>query len=167
MDAKVRIKMGTLEIDYEGSEAFLKEELPNVVKAFLELRTVAKEAFNTAENLDFSSGDKERSYPAKISTSTAAAKLQAKSGSDLALAAAAALVIGERKDSFSRAELLKAMQSAKAYYKASFGSNLSNYIMTLIKSQDLLDQGSERYGLQDKKRQELEKSLQNDSAKAT
>lgn len=158
MDAKLRIKMGALEIDYEGSEGFLKEELHDVVKAFLELRAVAKEAFDT-EDFDVSGGDKERSHSSKLSTSTAAAKLQAKSGSDLALAAAAALVIGEGKDSFSRAELLKAMQSAKAYYKATFRSNLSNYIVTLIKSQDLLDQGSESYGLNDKKRQELEKSL--------
>lgn len=161
MDAKLRIKMGEVEVEYEGSDDFLKKELPELLKGVLALHA------NAAERSGERIGDDTRTIEAatsksmlgKLSASTAAAKLGVKSGSDMVLAAAAALVFGEGKESFSRAELLKAMQTAKAHFKATFRSNLSNYIITLIKSQDLLDHGGDSFGLQEDKRKELQRAL--------
>ena len=157
MNAKLRIKTGTAEVEFEGSEDFLKNELPEILKAMLELRSRSGEGFESED--EGGKVPKKGQHNTVLSTSTAAAKLGAKSGSDLVLAAAAALVIGGGKESFTRAELLSAMQSAKSYYKTTFRSNLSNYITTLIRSQDLLDHGGEKYGLHDRKQKELEKSL--------
>jgi hypothetical protein len=154
---KLRIRIGEVEVDYEGAGDFLRSELPALLTAVLELHAKAQVS-TTEEHGDTGQSTKPARSAGKtpVSTSTVAAKIGCKSGSDLALAAAAALVIGEGKDSFSRSDLLKAMQSAKAYYKKSYGSNLSNYLGTLVKSADLLDHGAENYGLQEKKRKELE-----------
>jgi hypothetical protein len=37
MTSKIKIKMGAIEIDYEGSEEFLKEELPSLLKTVSDL----------------------------------------------------------------------------------------------------------------------------------
>ena len=41
MESKVRIKIGQTEVEYEGSEAFIKEELMNFVKTVMELNRVS------------------------------------------------------------------------------------------------------------------------------
>jgi hypothetical protein len=159
--SKLRIKIGAVEVEYEGSDDFLKKELPELLKGVVELHARSEVLGSQADDHSNRGGASPRANNVRrgLSTSTAAAKLQSKSGSDLALAAAAAMVIGEGKESFSRGDLLKAMQTAKAHYKGTFRSNLSNYISTLVKSQDLLDHGGDSYGLSDSKRQELEKKL--------
>ena len=37
MTSKIRIKLGAIEVEYEGSEQFLKEELPQLLTAVSEL----------------------------------------------------------------------------------------------------------------------------------
>lgn len=37
MESKIRIKLGAIEIEYEGSENFLRKELPDLVKTVTEL----------------------------------------------------------------------------------------------------------------------------------
>lgn len=37
MSSKLRIKIGDVEIDYEGTEEFLKQELPQLLKTAMEL----------------------------------------------------------------------------------------------------------------------------------
>ena len=135
MEAKLRIRMGSIEVEYEGSEEFLKKELPDLLQTVLELHGRSLEDADLEEQTDDSGGKSHNPNRTKVSASTAAATLGSKTGSDLALAAAASLVIGEGKESFSRAELLKAMQSAKAHYKGTFRNNLSNYISTLVTNQ--------------------------------
>lgn len=159
MDAKLRIKMGAVEVEYEGSDDFLKKELPELLKAVLALHASAAESSEPEDDVD--DGDEKTKggrIAGSLSVSTAAAKLGAKKGSDLALAAAAAIVIGQGKDSFSRSDLLRGMQSAKAYYKTTYRSNLSHYISTLVKAEHLLDHGNDSYGLHEAKRKELEKT---------
>ena len=46
MNSKIRIKLGPIEVEYEGSEAFLKEELPQLLTAVSDLYSksnIAKE----------------------------------------------------------------------------------------------------------------------------
>jgi hypothetical protein len=39
--SKLRIRIGEVEIEYEGSDEFLKEELPELLKTAMELRKTA------------------------------------------------------------------------------------------------------------------------------
>jgi hypothetical protein len=156
---KLRIKIGQVEVEYEGTDEFLKKELPELLKAVLELhgKAATKGSFESAEKSAAPVDVAPKGTP--MSVSTVASALGGTSGGDLAIAAAAALVLGEGKQSFSRSQLLDAMKGAKAHYKATYRSNLSNYINTLVKSQDLLDHGSDNFGLHDKKRTELAQKL--------
>jgi hypothetical protein len=157
---KLRVRIGEVEVDYEGTDTFLRSELPALLTTVLELHAKTAQA-SAKEEVHSEKRPKapRQSGNAPVSASTAATKMGCRSGSDLALAAAAALVIGEGKDSFSRSDLLESMRAAKAHYKASYANNLSKYLTTLVKSGDLLDHGGDKYGLQDSKRTELEQKL--------
>jgi hypothetical protein len=61
-----------------------------------------------------------------------ATKINAKSGSDVAIAAAAFLQLVEGKESFSRQELLTSMKAATKFYKTGMSSNLSGYLNSLV-----------------------------------
>ena len=37
MESKIKIKLGPIEVEYEGSESFLKQELPALIKTVTEL----------------------------------------------------------------------------------------------------------------------------------
>ena len=67
-----------------------------------------------------------------LSTSSIAQKLGSKTGSDLAIAAAAHLVLVKKMDNFSHTELLAEMREAKTFYKKSYHSNLGNSLKTLV-----------------------------------
>ena len=82
MNAKLRIKMGAVEVEYEGSDDFLKKELPELLKAVPELHANAADEPESEDKPDDLDPDKGRARRAKLSTSTAAAKLGSKSGSD-------------------------------------------------------------------------------------
>jgi hypothetical protein len=159
MNTKLRIKMGSVEVEYEGSDEFLKKELPELLKGVLALHAKADDGVER-ESADPSEGGAKPAgaKTGKVSPSTAAVKLKVNSGSELALAAAASLAT-EGKESFTRTELLKAMKQAKSHYKASYSGNLTKSIATLVKGSALLDQGSNTYALSSDKRKELEAAL--------
>ncbi len=160
MTTKLRIKIGPVEVEYEGTDEFLKKELPDLLKAVVELHSKTSHNENDEEPAaDKPKGAARPSAPKTLSTSTVAASISAKSGSDSALAAAATLIVGEGHESVSRAQLLTAMQSAKAYYKGTYSNNLSAYLATLVRTHALLDHGNDHFGLHDTKRKDLEKKV--------
>lgn len=158
MNTKLRIKMGAVEVEYEGSDDFLKKELPGLLKAVLALHAKADEADGSETAHILGPGSKSLGALEKVSPSTAAVKLKVSSGAELGLAAAISL-FSEGKESFTRSELLSAMQQAKSHYKSSYSANLSNSLTTLIKSGAFLHQGGNNYALNANKREELEATL--------
>ena len=48
MNTKLRIKMGAVEVEYEGSDDFLKKELPGLLKAVLALHAKAVQVKGTS-----------------------------------------------------------------------------------------------------------------------
>jgi hypothetical protein len=151
MESKIRIKLGPIEVDYEGSETFLKQELPNLLKTLTEL---SKSAAGLFDQLG-SGGDEGEKKEIKLSTNSIAAKLSCSSGPDLLAAAATHLTFAKKQDVFSRQQLLKEMKTASGYYKSSYGANLSGYLKTLVKNQTLTEPSTGNYSLSAKKRKEL------------
>lgn len=148
--SKIKIKIGAIEIECEGSESFLKKELPEIIKAVSEL--------DNQSNFQLPPSDKdsngiqntpESSNSGKIvgTTSTIAGKLSVKSGGDLIIAAAARLTFVMGKEKFSRKDILKEIQSASAYYKSSHSANLSTYLSNLVKDGALLETSSGIYAI--------------------
>jgi hypothetical protein len=69
-----------------------------------------------------------------LAPNTVAARLNAKTGTDVAIAAAAHLQICRGNETFNRDELRKSMQAQTNYYKAAMNGNLTTILKSLIAS---------------------------------
>ncbi len=136
--ANIKIKLGSLELESEGPEEFLKIEVPNFLKLAVETyskipATAVSPPANGKPHINGNGGGSVRSSNLQGTTETIAAKLGVRKSPDLAVAAAARLALVEGKDSFSYDEILGEMQTAKGYYKAHHGANLKRTLRNLVK----------------------------------
>jgi hypothetical protein len=159
MDTRIRLKMGDIEVEYEGSEEFLKTELINFVSEVANLHQ--KTGLQTDSTMTSGTATDVPLAPPTFmgTTSTIADKLGSRSGSGLLIASAAHLTLVKGSQSFSRQELLEEMKTAKGYYKKTFSNNLSRYLQTVVKNGDLIETGKDAYSLSANKRKELERIL--------
>lgn len=151
MTSKIKIRIGQIEIEYEGSEEFLKEELPDLLKAVTVLHKEAGGVMpvNVPESESATGSNPVTAFDGSNlgTTNSIAAKLSAKTGSELAIAAAARLVLGSGLEQFNRKQLLQEMQNATQYYKSSYGSNLSKTIRTLVGDHRFIERAKDTYAL--------------------
>jgi hypothetical protein len=167
VSSKLRIRIGEVEIDYEGTEEFLKQELPQLLKTAMELHKASGGSSlggpgKTGSHAS-SGASGGASKVASLTTGSIAAKLGAKSGSDLLAAAAAHLALVKNTEPFTRQQLLSEMQSATSYYKSSYSTNLTKYIKTALqKDGPLSETAKNSYALTAAARADLEKKLADD-----
>ena len=165
MATRIRVRKGDTEVEYEGSEQFLKTELASLLRAASSFPSGARR--QTPPSADGGAGRDEtadgkaaggkragRKTPvpvADVDEATAggdeaapgsgaadiAARIGCKHGTDLVLAAAAQLNLRAARKTFSRAALLDEMKTAAEYYKPVDGKNLSRYLKNLIKERQL------------------------------
>jgi hypothetical protein len=165
--SKIKIKLGAIEVEYEGSESFLKEELPQLLSAVSDLYTKSRSALDTSASepnaqsnslggSNSSSGDKAKF---QATTGSIAAKLNCKSGPDLVMAAAARLTLVLDVPTFARQKIIDEMKTATAYYKASYVSNLSVSLNTLVKDGKLNEPSQGTYALTAASLKDLEPRL--------
>jgi hypothetical protein len=169
---RLRVKLGAAEIDYEGNDQFLKDEIMPMVGKIVQLIETKVELQQPAPLLQLaSSGEplpassetgRSPEGPLSQSTSTIAAILQAKSATDLALAAAAHLTLVQQKDKMTRQVILTEMKGATGFYKSNDSTNLSSSLRTLVKQDKLRSISSDTYALANKERTRLEKLLAED-----
>jgi hypothetical protein len=157
MSSKIRIKYGPVEVEYEGSEAFLKEELPELLKAVSELHSRSEFTSTVKVNGKSSTSDGDNSIQG--TTGTLAAKLSVKSGPELVLASAAHLFFVMCKPSFARQELINEMKSANTYYKQTYINNLSSSLKNLVKEGKLMENSKGVYSLSANTQKELRARL--------
>ncbi len=134
MESKIKIRLGPIEVEYEGSESFLKGELPDLIRTISDLYRTAN--LNNRDEDNAGNGDENgvNNSPLKLSTNSIAAKLRVTSGPELAVAAAAHLTFVRGSEVFSRQNLLKEMQNASSYYKGNYAKNLTSTINRLLKT---------------------------------
>ena len=149
MTSKIKIKMGPIEIEYEGSEEFLKEELPALLEAVSDLYNKSAPQIAAQENTVSSPLEAATSPTGAVqgTTSTLAAKLGGSSGPDLAMTAAARLTFVLSRETFSRKELLDEMKTATAYYKPTYSGNFSATLTRLVKENKLMESAKNTYSL--------------------
>lgn len=141
----IRIKFGAVEIDFEGSETFLKAELSNVLEAVTKLsKELGPVVKIPTSSMSPSSGG---GGTVQGTTGQLAAKLGCKSGTDLIIAGAARLTFVTGKDVFSRKELTEEIKSASGYYKSTYSGNLTGYLNGLVKDGKLLEPSKDNYSL--------------------
>jgi len=160
MSSKIRIKMGPIEVECEGTEAFLKDELPDLLSTVSNLYKESKIGVgdNGGDDPGGGTGGPGQAGVGKIegTTGTIAAKLQAKSGSDLILAACAHLTFVAKQKTSTRQQIIDQMKSATGYYKKSHSNNLSKNLLGLVQGGKLIEPSSGSYALNAPTRTDLE-----------
>jgi hypothetical protein len=138
--AKVRIKAGPVEFEYEGETelgvADIKDLFSHIETLFKvpvlaeggEAHVPAPSAAPAGDNGLVNGGGP------KLHVNSVAQKLKTKTGSEVAVAAAATLQICEGKQTFSRTELLDMMKKATMHYSANMSGNLTKILGTLVGS---------------------------------
>ncbi|MHA7816860.1 MAG: hypothetical protein ACX93N_10320 [Pseudohaliea sp.] len=109
-NSRISIKLGALELEFEGSESFLENHLSNLIELIASIpppeATGEDEEGELLEELPDDDAKK-----LHMSTSTIAQRLGAKKGPDLILAACAHLLFVKGHDSFTRKNILAEMQT--------------------------------------------------------
>lgn len=159
MDHKIRIKIGTIEIEYEGTEDYLKKDLPELIDKLISLKLPRIE--EKASEIENPSEDTSNIVDSVIqmSSNTIAAKLNVKSGTDLIIAACATLSLVQNKDTFQRKDILTEMQAATNYYKNSYGANLTKYLKNLVSNQKLIERTKNTYALNASEKNKIKTAL--------
>ena len=161
MTSKIRIKMGDVEVEYEGSEDFLRDELSELLSGVMELHAKHTETVPPAspDLPAVARGTAATGGTLQGTTNTIAAKLSVNSGAELIIAAVARIKFVEGQETASRATILKEMQSASSYYKQSYSKNLSKYLKTLVSEERLREVSKETYSLSAPEIQKLQGRL--------
>lgn len=137
--AKVVLKCGDIQIEYEGPEDFLKAELGTMVQAVSQLRPLASGKPNTKAAA---------AAGGPVSVSTIAQQLSVKNGPDLIMSAALSLV-RDGNEAFTKKVLRERIKDAKSFYKGSYANNFDNYVGRLVKKGRLNHLGGENYSVPD------------------
>jgi hypothetical protein len=139
MTAKIRIKAGPVEFEYEGETELGVSDIKDLfshIETLFKVPVLAEggESHASAGAVHSSNNGAVNHNGPKLHVNSVAQKLKAKSGSELAVAAAATLQICETKQTFSRTELLDTMKKATMHYSANMSGNLSKILGTLVGS---------------------------------
>lgn len=160
MTSKIRIRIGDVEVEYEGPEDFLRKELRELLSGVLELHREQKDFQETTtpsrtktQNGGGSTGSVEGT------TNTLAAKLSVLSGTGLIIAACARLTLGLGHDTFTRSALLKETQTASSYYKKTYSNNFSQYLKTFVTDNRLRELSKDIFALSAGELQKLKTQL--------
>jgi hypothetical protein len=159
VSSKLRIRIGDVEIDYEGSEDFLKQELPQLLQTAMELHRAS--GVPGVDKDCVANADVATPQLASITTGTVAARLKVTSSADLLVAAAARLTLVAGKSTFTRQALLSEMQSASSYFKKSYTNNLTRTLSNAVAAGKLQETATGVYALSATTKQALEAQLAN------
>ena len=182
MATRIRVRKGDMEVEYEGSEQFLRTELSSLLQAASTFpsgsgrraqsppagpaapgrtsgggKRSARKTPARARSVDAAPAGQDPGMPPGVAD--VAARMGCRHGTDLVLAASAQLSIRAGEKSFSRAALLGEMKTAADYYKPVYGKNLSRYLKNLIRERQLEEPGPGIYALTARARRELKKLL--------
>ncbi len=159
MPSKIQIKVGHVEILFEGEEEFIENKLLDFVgdiKEIFDIEELKQPPTSTTEPMQETPTMK----PPKLTVNSVASRLGGvEEGGDIVLASAVKLQIIDGKDKFTRKEILEEMKKATNYYKQSYGSNLSHYLQQLVKNNKLNEIGKEVYALRAGAIKELRNAL--------
>jgi hypothetical protein len=151
METKLRVKTSSLEMEFEGNQAFLKQELLNIVNTLL-----SRSSSGTPETPPVVNNSHGTQGRLEVSTGSIAARLSVESGTDLILAACANLTFVVGQDVFSRKQITDNMKTATAYFKASYVGNQTKYLQGLVRSGKLIERSAGTYSLSASARADLE-----------
>lgn len=157
-NSKIRLKVGQIEIDYEGDHDFLKADLLSLLKETVAIAGSSPVPLEP-QTAPATAGAGQPSRPTVGTVNAISAKLQVTSGVEMIIAAAAKMHFVDSKATFSRQDILDAMRSAPNYYKASYRNNLSRSLKQLQDDQKITEVAADKFALTASTVTSLEASL--------
>lgn len=159
--AKIRLKIGQLEIEYEGCSSFLQDDLLNLMEKMVGFLAEHEAPIPTDSAPAQTNGAGSTGSTGELdhSTNTIATILGAKTGPDLVVAASAGLTLVQGKDRFSRKELLTEMKTATSFFKKTYSNNLSKYLEGLTNADRLRLVAKNTYAISANEKKKLETEL--------
>jgi hypothetical protein len=156
--AKIKLRVGSIELEYEGDPAFLKEGLESLLVTMTDLAKVAppEEIVEAAQKDTSANGT---TTVLKLSTNSIAAHMDPKSGPDLLLCALAQLELVQGKTECARSDILGEMKKATTYFNENMSKNMSNALDSVTKSKKVNQLGSDKYALSAAERKTFEAKL--------
>lgn len=140
---KVKIKLGAIEVDYEGEPEFLTSGFYELLNRLQDLSSKIPQQPPAGHP----GGHAPPGAPLQMTVKTIATKLNASSGSDLALAAMCSLHFGKSMPKYKRGEVLTEMKAATGIYKPSMSKNLSHHLRSLLNDGKIVEAEPEVYAL--------------------
>ena len=161
--AKIKVRVGSMEIEYEGDPSFLADGLHGLLDKMsgLTLEKLPKEKGEpSSKSLEKLPQSPPNNNASSVSTATIAADMKAKTCGELATCALAKLQIVNGSNSASRQDIMREMKTATAYYKQSMrGGNLSQALTALVKAQRLNQLSNDSYSLRAPELQKFEAKI--------
>ena len=160
--ARISIRVGAIEIEYEGDRDFLNDGLVQLINSVaavsetLPAKTIISDD-NSKNDHPIQTGL--HSGSVNVSTATIAAHYHSKSATDLAICAMAHLELVKGQASNDRSEILKEMKTATAYYKDTMAGNNAANLKSLAKAKRVNDLGGNKYALNKSEREKFEALL--------
>jgi hypothetical protein len=159
-NSRIHIRLGSLELDFEGTESYIQNHLPELIEMLTsQVAFEAEEEESTTEYDLLTESSNNANKKLDMSTSTIANRLGSKSCKDLVLAACTHLHLVKGHEKYTRSNILAEMKTATSYYKQNFSKNLTPALQGLVKAGELNELADETYALEAKKLSELEKTL--------
>lgn len=166
--AKIKLKVGSMELEYEGAASFLTDGIEALLDTMggLAHKMPAETPPPPSPSLDAKvqpandagngGGSPKNSGQSSFSTNTIAAHLKANTGSELAICALAQLELVQSKASSTRKEILAEMKNATTYYNKNMSSNLTKILDTLMSNKRINQTAKDTYALSASERNQLE-----------
>ncbi|MCX6570515.1 MAG: hypothetical protein NT006_03715 [Candidatus Aminicenantes bacterium] len=159
MAFKFRVKLGPVEVEYEGDKEFEKEKLLELVSDVMHIHESSGKKAGSGSGAAHEGTGKDvgKGRGIQLTTGNIAAKLGLGKGKDLLLAACAHLEFVEGKQTHTREEIIADAKTATGFYKTSHVNNLTLYLGRL---RDKLNEISkDNYTLNDATRADLKAKL--------
>ena len=160
---RLRVSFASMTVDLDASEHFVEYRLASVLG---DLREVAADLPHIGKGGQLGGvpdGGGHGGEPAEnlsVTTATVAARLGSRTGSDLALAAAAKLALTDGRERFTRRDIMAEMRTAGSYFRKTYVSNFSNYLGTLLKDRKLVESSTGVYSLEAATLDEIRRDLE-------
>lgn len=164
--AKIKLKVGSMELEYEGNPSFLTEGIETLLVTMGGLVGKVPDGPppepDPASQMPPANGSGNGGGAASgggafnFSTSTIAAHLNSKSGPELAICAMAQLELTQGKSTSQRGEILAQMRMASSYYNENMASNLSKILSGLVKAKRVNEIAKDTYALNANERKQIE-----------
>jgi|SRR5579862_5574627 len=151
---KLRLRLGSAELEYEGDQDFDKAEILEFLEHLSKTTHASKPQTESPVEKETRESD-----PLDLGVESIASKLGVKSGPQLLTASALFLEAVKKETSYSRRDLLEAAKSGSGFYTDNVRKNLSNYLQSLVRTDKLNKRGDNQYSLNAQTKKELLEKL--------